>query len=65
MRYVRGGNVDGEDEETINGYLFQNSRSTIQASWLGADGESGIKNYWIAVGTASRKENYTVLAIIY
>ncbi|XP_071798137.1 uncharacterized protein [Asterias amurensis] len=57
MRYVRGGNVDGEGEEVINGYLFQNSRSTIQASWLGTDGESGIKNYWIAVGTASQTDD--------
>ncbi len=55
MRYVRGGNVDGEVEEVINGYIFQNSRSTIKASWLGVDGQSGIKNYWVAVGTAPSK----------
>ncbi len=57
MRYVRGGNLDGEVEEVIHGYLFQNSRSTIQASWLGVDGQSGIKNYWVAVGTAPSTED--------
>ncbi len=57
MRYVRGGNLDGEEEEVINGYIYQNSRSTIQASWLGGDGQSGIKNYWVAVGTAPGKKS--------
>ena len=55
MRYVRGGNLDGGAEEVINGFLIQNSLSTIKASWLGVDGQSGIKNYWVAVGTASSK----------
>ncbi|XP_038062441.1 uncharacterized protein LOC119732930 [Patiria miniata] len=57
MRYVRGGNLDGEVEEVINGYLYQNSLSTIQASWLAIDGESGIKSYWVAVGTATYFED--------
>ncbi|XP_033637723.1 uncharacterized protein LOC117298529 [Asterias rubens] len=57
MKYVRGGNLDGETEEVINGYLFQNSLSTIKASWLGVDGQSGIKNYWVAVGTAQNTED--------
>ncbi|XP_022100316.1 uncharacterized protein LOC110984425 [Acanthaster planci] len=52
MRYIYGGNLDGEAEEIFSGYLYQNSRSTIQASWLAADGQSGIKNYWVTVGTA-------------
>ena len=55
MRYVRGGNLDGEIEEVIRGYLYQNSQTTIKASWLGADGQSGIKNYWVAVGTSPSK----------
>ncbi|XP_033637389.1 uncharacterized protein LOC117298318 isoform X2 [Asterias rubens] len=57
MRYVRGGNLDGGAEEVINGFLIQNSLSTIKASWLGVDGQSGIKNYWVAVGTASNAED--------
>ncbi|XP_038050728.1 uncharacterized protein LOC119723897 [Patiria miniata] len=57
MRYVRGGNLDGEVEEVVNGYLYQNSRSTIQASWLAVDGQSGIKSYWVSVGTAPYSED--------
>ena len=52
MQYVHGGNIDGEAEEVINGYIYQNSRTTIQASWLAIDGQSGIKSYLVAVGTA-------------
>ncbi|XP_022102001.1 uncharacterized protein LOC110985344 [Acanthaster planci] len=57
MRYVRGGNLDGEIEEVIYGYLYQNSHSTIQASWLAVDGQSGIKSYWVAIGTAPNSED--------
>ncbi|XP_022103294.1 uncharacterized protein LOC110986022 [Acanthaster planci] len=57
MRFVRGGNLDGEVEEVFRGYLYQNSRSTIRASWLAVDGQSGIKSYWVAVGTAPYSED--------
>ncbi|XP_038050876.1 uncharacterized protein LOC119724026 [Patiria miniata] len=56
MRFVRGGNLDGGVEELFKGYLYQNSRTSIQASWLAADGQSGIKTYWVAVGTAQNFE---------
>ena len=51
MIYINAGNLDGELEELIKGFVYQSSPTTIKASWLAVDGESGIKNYWVAVGT--------------
>ena len=49
------GVVSGEVEEEHDGYVWQADKTGIQAAWLAIDGESGIKAYWVAVGTAPCK----------
>ncbi len=49
MQYVRAGTLAGEEEETHDGYVYQNDKTGIQASWLGRDHGSGIKEYWVTV----------------
>ena len=49
MQYVRAGTLAGEEEETHDGYVYQNDKTGIQASWLGRDHGSGINAYWVTV----------------
>ncbi|XP_078664148.1 uncharacterized protein LOC144907219 [Branchiostoma floridae x Branchiostoma belcheri] len=52
MLYVLVGVLDGGSEEEIDGYVWQADPEGIQASWLAVDGESGIQDYWVSVGTS-------------
>ncbi|KAI8485717.1 hypothetical protein Bbelb_365510, partial [Branchiostoma belcheri] len=52
MLYVLVGVLDGGSEEEIDGYVWQADPGGIQASWLAVDGESGIQDYWVSVGTS-------------
>ncbi|XP_066300154.1 uncharacterized protein [Branchiostoma lanceolatum] len=52
MLYVLVGVLDGSAEEKIDGYVWQADPEGIQASWLAVDGESGIQDYWVSVGTS-------------
>ena len=55
MAYVRAGILNGQPEEKFHGFVYQNDPSGIQASWLGIDGQSSIKSYFVAVGTQPSK----------
>ncbi|CAH1802777.1 unnamed protein product [Owenia fusiformis] len=52
MQYVRIGVSDGEMEDVIDGVVVSADNAGIQATWLAIDPESGIKDYYVAVGTS-------------
>ncbi len=64
MVYVRAGVIDGEVEEVVNGYVYQSDLENIEASWSAVDGESGIAEYFVSVGTSNdRKYTEVILRI--
>ena len=52
MIFVHAGVLLGESEELVDGYVIHNDENGIQASWAGRDVESGVKEYYVGVGTA-------------
>ena len=55
MQWLHVGVVGGEIEEEHDGYVWQADTTAILASWYALDPESGIHDYWVAVGTAPCK----------
>ncbi|XP_078578634.1 uncharacterized protein LOC144863382 [Branchiostoma floridae x Branchiostoma japonicum] len=51
MVKVRVGVLASDDEEVVDGFVWQTDRKGILANWLASDGQSGIESYWIAVGS--------------
>ncbi|XP_078616233.1 uncharacterized protein LOC144884654 [Branchiostoma floridae x Branchiostoma japonicum] len=51
MLHVNIGVTAGEIEELEDGYVLHTDLQGIQASWMATDFESGVKSYWVAVGT--------------
>ena len=56
MVYVHAGVVGGQSEEIIDGFVMSNDESGLQGSWMGRDGESGIMEYIVAVGTSAGEQ---------
>ena len=52
MMFVHAGVLLGESEELVDGYVIHNDENGIQASWGGRDAESGVKQYYVGIGTA-------------
>ena len=52
MIYVHAGVLLGGSEEIIDGFVVHNDENGIQASWAGRDVESGVKQYYVGIGTA-------------
>ena len=55
MLRVRVGVVSGMTEEKYGNYVLQSDQSGITAAWLAIDGESGIEEYNVCVGTSNGK----------
>ncbi|XP_064643636.1 uncharacterized protein LOC135497734 [Lineus longissimus] len=55
MSYVLVGVNSGEIEEKHNDTVFQSVTEGILASWKGSDGQSGIDDYQVCVGTSADK----------
>jgi len=53
MLFVHAGVFEGESEELVGGTVVQHDTHGIHASWGGIDGESGIVDYYVGVGTTS------------
>ncbi|KAI8510725.1 hypothetical protein Bbelb_116410, partial [Branchiostoma belcheri] len=51
MVKVRVGVLASDEEEVVDGFVWQTDRKGILANWLASDGQSGIEAYWIAVGS--------------
>lgn len=51
IHWLRVGELVGDREEKINGYVWQADTSGIKAAWDTDDPQSGIKEYLVSVGT--------------
>ena len=52
MIFVHAGVLSGESEELEDGYVIHSDKNGILASWGGSDGESGIKEYLVGIGSS-------------
>ena len=59
MVFARAGVTDGSVEEMVNGYVYQSDPERIAFSCLAADGESGIAEYFVSVGTTNRESIFS------
>ncbi|XP_071123199.1 uncharacterized protein [Mytilus edulis] len=51
IHWLRVGELVGDREERVNGFVWQADTSGIKAAWEAVDPQSGIKEYLVAVGT--------------
>lgn len=58
IHWLRVGELVGDREERVNGFVWQADTSGIKAAWEAVDPQSGIKEYLVAVGT--RKGDYSI-----
>ena len=57
---MHAGVLLGGSEELIEGYVIHNDENGIQASWRGRDVESGVKDYFVGIGTSPGKSKIHV-----